>query len=457
MDHIWQSTKNAIKSKIPEHSFRMWIEPLLMNNASKNEAYIISCPNTFSKKRVEDNFGKLIISELNKITKTSCKLSFEVNTCQTQPQTTPKRTNIEKPAYKQLVIPQTKNALSTGRLLRRGFTFNNFVVGDNNNFAYSAARYIASKDQTNQNAMYLLSGTGMGKSHLSQAVGHHILDQFPKERVLYITAEDFANEMIRAFQTNAIDQFKTRFRTHCDVLLLEDVQFLAGKERTQIELALAIDYLFEMDKKIIFTSSYLPKDIPKLSEQLRSRLICGLLSEIDPPDFQTRVRILQKKAMENGYRIPHDVMEYLAGELSKNVRQLESGLIGVASKSTLLSAPISLNLAQSVVKTIVEEKKHLTIEAIQKVVSLNYSISIEDMVSKSRKKNIVRPRQIAIYLARKYTDKPLQAIGKDFNRKHATAMHSIATIERELKTDSQIKKQVDYLIQKLETSYTKKS
>lgn len=291
----------------------------------------------------------------------------------------------------------------------------------------------------------------MGKSHLSQAISHFILSEHPSERVYYMTAEDFSNEMVQAFRHDSINKFKARYRNGCDVLLLEDVHYLSGKERTQIELALTLDTLFESGKKIIFSSCYLPVDIPKLNDKLQSRLSSSLISNIEPPDFRTRIRILQKKALHNGYEMPEDVMQYLAGELTEDVRQLESGLIGVTAKSSLLGTPIDLALAESVVKHIVRQRKKITIDVIKNLVCKYYSISMDQIVSSSRKQSIVRPRQIAIYLSRMYTDAPLQAIGKSFNRYHATALHSINTVERAVKQNSPVQKQVEFLRLKLES------
>jgi len=256
--------------------------------------------------------------------------------------------------------------------------------------------------------------------------------------------------MIHAFRHDSISNFKEKYRNKCDVLLLDDIHFLSGKERTQIELAQALDYLYEADKKIIFTSCCLPADMPKLSEQLRSRLTSGLISNIAPPCFATRVRILRKKSKTRGIRIPDNVTDYLADELSENVRQLESGLIGIAAKSSLLGAPIDMNLARSVVQNIAQHNKTITISIIKKLVCKDFSISEKDIVSRSRKQSIVVPRQISMYLARRYTQQPLQAIGKSFNRQHATAIHSIGIIDREMKKRGPIKKQVDYLCKKLD-------
>jgi chromosomal replication initiator protein len=455
MEAIWNQVKTVIKNNIPIHCFKMWIEPLEFNSA-ENDHVILACPNFFSKKRVQDNYSSLIESEFKSISGKNYKLDFSVP--DTKGKKKKKKSSSGKPSEQELdaseghqkYLPKLNFQSPLGRLLRKDYTFDNFVVGSNNDFAYSAALSIASNRTTSQSSLFLLSKTGMGKSHLSQAVGHQILSSKPLERVYYITAEDFTNEMIHAFRHDSISNFKEKYRNKCDVLLLEDIHFLSGKERTQVELAQALDYLYEADKKIIFTSCCLPADMPKLSEQLSSRLTSGLISNIDPPGFATRVRILRKKSKTRGIQIPDNVIDYLADELSENVRQLESGLIGVAAKSSLLGAPIDMNLARSVVQNIAQRSKTITISIIKKLVCEDFSISEKDIVSRSRKQSVVIPRQISMYLARRYTQLPLQAIGKSFNRQHATAIHSIGIIEREMKNRGPIKKQVEYLCQKLD-------
>ncbi len=443
MKAIWKEAKAAIKLRVPSHCFRMWIEPLRLSTIDNNCFSLVS-PNHYSKKRVLDNYGDLIDTELSRVSGRSCRCLIEVSATKSLPR---KKTNEDF----QLSLPNMNVRPHTGRFLRKDFTFDHFVVGGSNDFAYSASLSLASRKNSLQNTLFLLSGTGMGKSHLSQAIGNYILSDHPTDRVYYTTAEDFSNEMVHAYRNDAINSFKAKYRNQCDVLLIEDVHHLSGKERTQIELSLTLDTLFNSDKKIIFSSCYLPADIPKLNDKLRSRLSCSLISNIEPPDFKTRVRILHKKANLNRCNIPEDVIHYLAGELTEDVRQLESGLIGVTAKSSLLGMPVDLGLAESVVKNIVRSRKNITIDAIKKLVCKYYSISIKEIVSSSRKQSIVRPRQIAIYLSRRYTDAPLQAIGKSFNRYHATALHSISVVERVLKENGPIQKQVELLCQKLES------
>jgi len=443
MKSIWNEVKAAIKKTTPTHSFRMWIEPMECIR-SQEGIMVLSCPNFFSKKRVQDHYGALIESEINRVLGKPGRFLIEISSGNGA-------VKHKTDNNLQLSLPNLHVQPYTGCLLRKDFTFDQFVVGGNNDFAYSASLSLASRKNAKQNALFLLSKTGLGKSHLSQAIGHQILSQYPTERVYYITTEDFSNEMVQSFRNHSIDKFKKKYREYCDVLLLEDVHCLTGKDRTQVELALTLDTLFEAQKKIIFSSCYLPADIPKLNDKLRSRLTCGIISNIDPPNFRTRVRILQKKAQVNGYQVPEDVIHYLAGELTENVRQLESGLIGVTAKSSLLGTAIDLNLAESVARNIVRQQESITIETIKKLVCKSYSISVNEIVSSSRKQSIVQPRQIAIYLSRKYTDSPLQIIGKSFNRYHATALYAIGAVERKLKENGPVQKQVEFLCKKLES------
>ena len=446
MKQIWEQVKLLIKKRIPGHSYRMWIEPVDFIECKEN-CIVLSCANTFSKKRILDHYGSIIKTEIKRTFGKEYNLCLEVS-CKTFKK---ENSGFEKDNSIQLPLPGVNVRPYNGRLLRKDFTFDQFVVGNNNDFAYLAALDLASKKNSQQNSLFLLSKTGMGKSHLSQAVGHHILSQYPTERVYYITAEDFTGEMVNSFRNGSIDKFKQKYRNECDALLLEDVHCLTGKERTQIELAFILDYLFEADKKIFFSSCYLPSDIPKLDAKLISRFSYGLISNIDPPNFRTRVRILQKKSKNNGHNLSEEVIEYLASELTADVRQLESGLIGVTAKSSILGVPIDLDLAESVTRNMIRQRRNITVDVIKKLVCKHFNISIKDIISSSRKQNFVRPRQIAIYLSRRYTDSPLQTIGKSFNRYHATAIHSIGIVERRLKEKGTLQRQVEILSKKLES------
>jgi chromosomal replication initiator protein len=443
MEKILKELRAALKKRIPAHSFHMWIEPLDLQSPSEGHWQVI-CPNAFSRKRVQDHFGELLSAELRRITsEPECRVEYLVTGRRNN-----RRESLEP--SRQLVLPSETIRPNNGRFLRRDFTFEHFVVGSSNDFAYSASLSLASRRDCPQPALFLYSNTGLGKSHLSQAIGHHVLNRNPEERVYYMTAEDFSNEMVQSFQQDTFEKFKAKYRNHCDVLLLEDVHCLSGKKRTQTELATTLDMLYESGKRIIFSSSHRPSEIPKLQDKLRSRFSSSLISAIEPPSFRTRLRILQVKAGLLGYTMPPAVLDYLATELVDDVRQLESGLSSVAAKSSLLGAPIDLALAESVVKHIAAQQQKITVELIKKLVCMHYNISSEDLTSRSRKQKYLRPRQMAIYLSRRFTDSPLQSIGKSFNRYHATALHSIQSIEKGIKEDSSVQEQVDFFRKKLE-------
>lgn len=446
MEKVWQKVKGSIKESIPAHVYKMWIEPVKFFKKN-DENIILTCPNNFLKKRILENFGGLIKKELNQVAGDGLNFLLEVQSKSAG--AVKSMTHKSDETGMQLTLPNVNNRPKNGRLLRRDFTFDRFVVGKNSDFAYMAALSLASQKKPAQNSLLLFSPPGMGKSHLSQAAGHQILSTFPKERVFYITAEDFTNEMVGAFKRNAIDVFKNKYRTCCDVLLLEDIHVLSGRTRTQEELALTMDYLNEAGKKIIYTSCVPLAKIPKMSEQLKSRIALSLISEIEPPDFRTRVKILRHKARDKAMHVPSEVIEFIASELKQNVRILESGLIGVTTKSCLLGVPIDLSLAASVVKNIATTHKNITIDVIKKVVCKEFGITVKDIISNSRKQAVVRPRQIAIFLSRRYTGQTIQSIGKHFNRYHATVIHSINAIEKELKVKGAVQKQVEIIEKKL--------
>ncbi len=446
MESIWNTVKSDIRGRIPGHFFRMWLEPLKFIRREA-ETVVLSCPNNFSRKRIWDLYREMIETELSRASGEPVRLSLEVVNGNGRPQLENLRFTLDP----QRALPILNLCPYSGRYLRKEFTFDQFVVGENNDFAYTASLSMANRKSNVQNSLYLLSQTGMGKSHLSQAIGHHILHQFPGDRVFYITAEDFANEMVHSLRHGSIATFKEKYRQRCDVLLLEDIHFLSGKERTQVELALTLDTLFDAGKKLIFTSSYLPSDIPKMDDKLTSRFSSGLISSIESPDFRTRVRILKQKSRVQGYRIADEVIDYLADELQDNVRQLEGGLHSVCAKASLLGVPASRELAAGVVRNIASQKKRITIEVIKRLVCNHFKISTDEIASRSRKQSVVRPRQIAFYLARNYTDQPLQAIGKSFNRYHATVLHSIGIVERGIKENSAMQQQVDFFCKRLES------
>ncbi len=442
MEDTWNSVKSVLKDKIPGHCYRMWIEPVVFCKGAGN-TIVLTCPNHFSRKRIADQYGRIIEESFCQLTRENVKVQLVVNSQDRQAAG-------EDDDDRQMKLPRMDIPFAGGRLLRKDFTFDQFVVGQNSDFAYSAALSLAARGIGSQNSLYLHSKTGLGKSHLAQAAGHHILQMFPKQRVYYITAEDFMNEMTDSYRNSSIHSFKEKYRNQCDVLLLEDVHFLSGKNGTQEELSNTLESLMNANKKIIYSSYYLPSDIPKLNDKLKSRLCCGLISKIDKPDYRTRLRILQHTAKTSGYKVSNEICQYLATELTDDVRQLKSGFIGVAAKASLLGKEADLMLARSVVENIVVSRSNITLDSIKKLVCKYYNVTMDDLTSRSRRQAIVRPRQVAMYLSRQYTEHSLQAIGKSFNRYHATTLHALKAVKKGIKENGPVQKHVEFLSKKLE-------
>lgn len=459
MESFWEEVKHRVKESLPDHCYRMWIDPVKLLEHNENHIKL-SSPNAYFIKRIKDNYLPILKREFSNLGLCDLDIQFKVASSKKGHPKSKKSTSnrpgafpavaIRPPSNRQMRLPGLGMRFNNGRLFKKGFTFDDFVVGRNSDFAYSASLCLAQGKINGSGILYLLAKTGLGKSHLSQAVGHHIITNCRSKRVYYVTAEDFTNEMIFSLRDNCIERFKEKYRKNCDVLILEDVHFLSGKTATQKELAITLDYLLEADKKIIFSGCDLPDDIPKLNDQLKSRLTLGLVTEIDRPDYKTRVRILKKKSKIYGYSIPANVTEYIAQELCDDVRQLESGLIGVAARGTLMGSHIDIELAKSVLANIAQTKNRITVDAIKKLVCKEFSISEKDLVSPSRKKRIVKPRQMAIYLSRKYTDHSIKKIGSQFNKYHATAIYAINAVEKGLKQKSVLFEQINYLSKKIE-------
>jgi chromosomal replication initiator protein len=443
MQTSWNQVKTQIHKKMPHHAFMVWIEPLACLDCGDDEV-VLGCPSTFAKKWVISHYMDLIKTEVEGVFQAPRRITLEASNR--------KEENGDRHlGGEQLLLPHVVNREHVPSLFHKDFTFDQFVVGMCNDFAYKAALSLASGEDDYHNTLFLLSKTGLGKSHLSQAIGNHILHHNSAIRVSYMTAEDFTNAMVYALRHDTIERFKEKYRRQCDVLLLEDVQFLSGKEKTQNELGYTLDALVAAEKKLIFTSSHLPNEIPKMDGKLASRMSSGIISNIESPGYETRVRIINKKASLRSLEIPQDVVHYLADELTENVRQVESCLIGVAAKASLLKVPIDVKLAESVVKNIVRRSQEITIENIQKLVCKYCKVSMEELLSRSRKRRIAQPRQIAMYLARRYTNQSFQSIGRSFNRYHATTLHAIGTVERLIREQGPVQKHVEFLSRRLES------
>ncbi|MFP4476079.1 MAG: chromosomal replication initiator protein DnaA [Desulfatibacillaceae bacterium] len=444
MRSVWEKAREAVREHLPESVYHMWIDPLQFIRFQDGRI-ILSTPHPFSRKWILDHYRDLLVTSLMDTARQPLDLEIEV----APPD--PRQQREFESSRQQKIFPESVAKTQRGHYFKRDYTFDSFVVGNCNDFAYTATLSLASKKNRQQNVLYLCSKTGLGKSHLSQAVGQFILAEHPEDKVYYMTAEDFTDEMVNALKSNSINQFKKKYREGCDVLLLEDVQNLSGREKTQSELGLALDYLIDADKRLIFTSSHRPGDIPRLHDGVCSRLSSGLVLSMDKPDFRMRVRILKRKARQYGVRLSQEVIEYLASELTDNVRQLEAGLKNVAARGNLMCGEIDVAEAERVVSNLINAQREITLGSIKNMVCRYYRLTPEEIVSKSRKVAIVRPRQIAMYLSRRYTEQSLQAIGRSFKRQHATTLHACATVERHLRDKDQVARQVELLCDRIES------
>lgn len=444
MQNIWPAIKDSLKNRIQNGGFHIWIDPIVCT-VQGDHSFLLNCPNRFSLSWVRDNYLPLIKEELEKFCKQKVTVQLAIAADDHSGKDSVK-TDQQLPLPG--LPPETSNH---GRLCPR-FTFDQFVTGNSNSFAYCMAQAIAQGTHTYNNFLYLISNNGLGKSHLAQAVAHCMLSQNQVKPIIYTTAEEFTNDMVRAFKTNTIEQFKEKYRTNCQYLLLEEIDFLEGKQHTQNELGLLLDRLFEDNKTVIMTSPKSPKDIPKMNNALRSRLNSALIASILPPDYDTRMKIILKKAEYHGISLPGEVRDYLANTITDDIRQLESSVITLAAQSSMLHQPITLDLATEITKYLVKKKEEVTIELIQKVICQYYRVTLDTLKSKSRRQAIAHPRHIAIYLSRLLTKQPLQLIGKEFNRNHATVLHAVNFVQQELSKKSHIGHQVEYITEQIKNA-----
>ncbi|RLB10671.1 MAG: chromosomal replication initiator protein DnaA [Deltaproteobacteria bacterium] len=443
MQELWEEVKKKIAQRIPKNSYSLWIKPIHFLRKTGNTIYL-GCPNKFSCKWVSENFLDLIRECFFDISEHKFDFEFKV---------IPKhRDTKSKILYSpdQMYISDNFVVRGPKRLhLNQNFVFEKFVVGPCNEFAYNASTTFAQSEEWNYGTLLMLASPGLGKTHLSQAVGHWILNKKPDTKVVYVTAEDFMNELIHAIKTKQIDSFKERYRKSCDVLLLEEIHFLSGKEKTQIELVHTLDSLINAKKKVIFTSCLPPNKIPNLSKQLSSRLSSGLITPINFPDYETRFKIISQKAKENRLNLSDEIIDFLASKITKDVRQMESVIKCLKAKAELMKAKIDLDLAEEIVSHFISPEPTISLEDIMNLVCKYYKIDPDSLRSKSRKRLYSNARNIYVYMARKYTDKPISEIAKSINRTHSTAIHAFEKIKDLLEKDANIRKQIAFLNHKI--------
>ena len=447
MPTLWDEVKQYTREKLPGNSYSLWIDPITLLN-EKDDSLILGCPNKFSLNWITENYLGIMEEKLDKTGNSKYKLVLKVKP-------TPKEEPIPDifKQSKQLTLPNVSTNRGNGRRrFNKAFTFDRFVVGECNEFAYSASKAMAIGESWSYDSLYMYSKTGLGKSHLSQSIGHALLEKTPNIRAYYITAEDFVNEMIFALKNNRIEEFKNRYRRSCDVLLLEEVHFLSGKEKTQLELGYTLDVLANDKKKIIFTSSLLPKDIPNMTKALSSRLTSGVITTLEKPDYKTRVKIIEKKCSEQKLRLPGEITHLFADQLTHDVRQIESALRCLRAKSELLNAKIDLALAKEVIRCHVTDHNHVSLDSIKKIICQYFKVDPIMLQSKSRKKIYSYPRNIYVYLCRNHTNATLEDIGRSIKRNHSTIIYSSEVIDRKIKIDNRVRNQINFLKEKIKDS-----
>ncbi|WP_251862164.1 chromosomal replication initiator protein DnaA [Clostridium sp. Marseille-Q2269] len=438
LTETWEKAINIIKGELTEVSFNTWIKSIdpisLENNSLK-----LAVPNDFTKGILESRYKDLIVNAIKLLTSKKYNIEFIV--------TTEEKMEGNQNNEKSNIIVNDK--MST--MLNPKYTFDSFVIGNSNRFAHAASLAVAEAPAKAYNPLFIYGGVGLGKTHLMHAIGHYILDNNPKSQVVYVSSEKFTNELINSIKDDKNVEFRNKYR-NIDILLVDDIQFIAGKERTQEEFFHTFNALYEANKQIIISSDRPPKEIPTLEDRLRSRFEWGLIADIQAPDFETRMAILKKKADVENLNIPNEVLVYIATKIKSNIRELEGALIRIVAFSSLTNKEISVDLASEALKDIISSKqtKQVTIDIIQEVIANYYNLKIEDFKSSRRTRNIAFPRQIAMYLSRKLTDMSLPKIGEEFGgRDHTTVIHAYEKISTNLKKDESLQNAISELSKRI--------
>ncbi|MFK5925162.1 MAG: chromosomal replication initiator protein DnaA [Desulfuromusa sp.] len=444
MNNVWSKTLEILKTKTSDQNYSTWIVPIYPVNIVKKEL-TVEVPNKFIKDWIKENYKDLIEKTLLEVSTINYVINIKINK-------TNKNQKINIPLKEKETIKSKETIGKVEKLpnINSKYTFDTFVAGTSNQFAHAAAMAVSKNPATTYNPLFIYGGVGLGKTHLINAIGNEIYKNNNTTKICYYSSEKFTNELINSLRHAKMDEFRNKFRT-IDILLIDDIQFIAGKKSTQEEFFHTFNALYESHKQIIVTSDKFPKEIPDLEERLRSRFEWGLIADIQAPDTETKQAILNMKADQNNIRLPEDVIFFLANSISNNVRELEGYLIRIGAYSSLTSTPITIEMAKKVLKDIlIENSREITIDKIQKKVAEHFQIKISDIKSSKRLKNIVFPRQIAMYISRNLTSLSYPEIGSKFGGKdHSTIIHAIKKIERIMKEDLQTKTIIEKLIENL--------
>ncbi|MDR3152721.1 MAG: chromosomal replication initiator protein DnaA [Deltaproteobacteria bacterium] len=460
---LWPEAKKLLSDRLMPRTlspqlYSAWIEPLHVRMAAPDAVEIVS-PNEFFHRYVLGHYRKEIEEALREgamslgITELKVTFTFSVRPPQELPHEMPHPEFSIRPFTAPMPARGGSGDLFARHALalNRSFTFANFVVGNPNRMAHTTARAFSDDPEMSTGILFLQSENGLGKSHLSQALVHHVREHSPESSVLYVTAEHFTNLMTMSLNRRLMDDFKRRFREDCDILMVEDVTFLSGKERIQDELRMTLDSLLNRGKKIVLTSTRPPRQIPGLNRALRSRMNSSLIAHIGPPDFDTRLKILDRKATSEGLRIDRKVLEFIADRVTSDVRLLEASIASVKATVRASGRPADLDMATDCVGSLPTSDGHspINLDSILKFVCRTFNVTEEDLASQSRLKRHSEARRIGIYLSRRLTGKTLVEIGKLYGRRHSSALYTINKMDEEYRDDPRITRQVDYYIGEL--------
>jgi chromosomal replication initiator protein len=442
LNELWQKTLNIIKSEMSEVSFNTWIkscEPISISS----DTIKISVPNSFTQDILDKRYKDLVANSIKAICSKLYNVEFLIAS-DLKPEEFIKK---EQPKEEKSII--VNDEMST--TLNPKYTFDSFVIGNSNRFAHAASLAVAEAPAKAYNPLFIYGGVGLGKTHLMHAIGHYILQNNPNAKVVYVSSEKFTNELINSIKDDKNEEFRNKYR-NVDILLIDDIQFIAGKERTQEEFFHTFNELHDANKQIILSSDRPPKEIPTLEDRLRSRFEWGLIADIQIPDFETRMAILKKKADVESLNVENEVMVYIATKIKSNIRELEGALIRIVAYSSLTNRAITVDLASEALKDIISKKqgKNITISIIQDIVASYFNLRVEELKSQRRTRNVVYPRQIAMYLSRKLTDMSLPKIGEEFGgRDHTTVIHAYEKISDNLNSDENLQKTIEDITKKL--------
>ncbi|MCM8831496.1 MAG: chromosomal replication initiator protein DnaA [Candidatus Omnitrophica bacterium] len=442
MENIWQECKEKLKNLIGETSFDTWIAPLQFKKIEENSIFL-EVPDEFFKNWVENNYLTKIKSVLAEISKNELNIQFIINP-----------TLFKRPANKifKTIQKNFQNEPLDSLKLNPRFTFQNFIVGASNRLAHAASLAVAGAPGKTYNPLFIYGGVGLGKTHLMQAIAHYIIAKNPQAKVKYLSSEKFTNELIFSIQNRSTDKFREKYR-NADILLIDDIQFLAGKEASQEEFFHTFNVLYDYHKQIVISSDRPPKEIPKLEERLVSRFSWGLVVDIQPPDFETRVAILKKKIENEPIKIEDEVINFIAKNITTNIRELEGALVRLIAYSLIENKQITLELTKEILKDMVKEiHKKITPDIILEKVENYFGVLKEDLKRNKRSKNLVLPRQITMYLIRELTELSLPEIGSILGAKHhTTILYAHKKIKKDLVNNKKLVGIIDSILQEIKS------